>query len=278
MPLSKLWPGFAVGLLLIAAAGCGSTSTTTTPAAPTATPAAGAVNLAFTVAPAPTPAASSTTIAFVAETQVATVNATQANYSGTFTAALTGCGTAVTLGGTSPAFTVTAVGPIASGCSITVTGGNSMTASLGIPVPAPGPLQVNWGANAALGTAVAGQTITPGPGPINLIGVTSTYGAELVVSKTAYIGTFNAVTTSAPCAAAITATPAAPSTTTPATAGGTIAVLGSAQAYVPVVGVAPIATSGGCTITVTDNAVNTVPANGTATIGVSVTTSTGGIQ
>jgi hypothetical protein len=134
-----------------------------------------------------------------------------------------------------------------------------------------------WVANAALGSAVAGQTITPVPGPVNLIGITSTYGAAIVASKANYIGTFNAGTLSGACTGFVTATTTPSATISPTTL-GTVSTLASAQAYYAVVGAAAIPTSGGCTLTVTDNAVNTNATYGTATIGVSVTTSTGGIQ
>ena len=81
--------------------------------------------------------------------------------------------------------------------------------------PGSGPLQLTWIANAALAQAVAGQTISPLAGPINLIGQSSTFGAVLVASKTGYIGTFNAPVLSGACGANLTA----PTTTTPTTLG-----------------------------------------------------------
>lgn len=291
MRISKLWPGYAIAVTLLATA-CGGGSTSSTPAtaapttAPTATPtpSPGPLLVGYSLAPtlgstAVAATAAPPAIGFAAETQTAAVTASQANYTGSFTAAATGCGANVTVTpatSTTGAFTVTAVGPQAAGCSITFGGSGTTTVAVGATVPAPGPLQLFWVSNAALGTAVAGQTVTPLAGPINLPGTGVALGGYLIATKTGYIGAFSNSAPSAACTGKATVA-SAPSLTPPTTL-GTLTALGSTQAYYAVAGVAAIATSPtGCNITVTDSAVNTIPANGTATIGVSVTTSSGGI-
>jgi hypothetical protein len=127
---------------------------------------------------------------------------------------------------------------------------------------------MSWVADAAYATQPA--PITPLLGPINLIGVTSTFGAVLVVSETHYVSTFNApVVTCGTNLAALTAA-------TQGNIAGPSAALGQTQVYYNVaavataVGFAPAA----CTISVTDNQ----PTPSTGTIGVSLTTTGGGIN
>src|SRR5271166_6283372 len=83
MPLSRLWPGFAVGFLIIAAA-CGGGGGTTVPAAPTSAPTPtppGPLQIAYTSSFGATSAATAApaAIVFGAETQTVSVTATQAN-------------------------------------------------------------------------------------------------------------------------------------------------------------------------------------------------------
>ena len=140
--------------------------------------------------------------------------------------------------------------------------------AVGASVPAPGGVVLSWVADAAYATQPA--PITPLAGPINLIGVTSTFGAILVVSETHYVSTFAAPVVT--CGANLAALTAA----TQGNIAGPSAALGQTQVYYNVaaaataVGFAPSA----CTITVTDNQ----PTPSTGTIGVSLTTTGGGIN
>ena len=154
-------------------------------------------------------------------------------------------------------------------CTVTFTGATATsTVAVGASVPAPGGVVLSWVADAACATQPA--PITPLAGPINLIGVTSTFGAILVVSETHYVSTFAAPVVT--CGANLAALTAA----TQGNIAGPSAALGQTQVYYNVaaaataVGFAPSA----CTITVTDNQ----PTPSTGTIGVSLTTTGGGIN
>lgn len=288
MPLSKLWPGFAVGFLFIAAA-CGGGGSTTVPAAPTTaptatptatpTPAPGPLQVAYTSSFGATSAATAApaAIVFGAETQTVSVTATQANNVGGYSAAAnSACGTNVTVTpatSATGAFTITAVTPVtvAAACQVTITGEVGTAAvAVGASVPAPGGVTVGWVAMVGYKTLPA--PVSPQAGPINLIGVTSTFGAVLVVSETHYVKTFGAPVLSAGCGANLSA----PTTTTQGPIAGPSAALGQTQVYylvaAPSAAVA-FASSAGCTISVSDT--QTVPSTGT--IGVSLTTTGGGI-
>ena len=292
MRISKLWPGFAIAATLVVT-GCGGGSSTPAPAA-TATPTPAATATATPTPPPPGPllvgytlsngggtvagSATPATAAFVAISQTAAVTATQANYTGSFTAvAGAGCGTNVTVAPASSAtgsFTVTAVGAVASGCTITFTGAAATaTVPLSATVPAPGGVKLQWVANAALATQPA--PIAPLAGPVNLIGVTSTFGAVLVVSETHYLGAFNAPVLSGACGANLSA----PVTSTNANLANITqpsTALGQSQVYydesAPSTAVA-FTLASGCTVTVTDK--QTTPSS--ASMGVVLTTSSGGI-
>jgi hypothetical protein len=238
------------------------------------------LSVALTPASPAAPAPSGTVALY--ETQVATVTASQSNYTGTFTASLgSGCGSAATLTSASPKFTVTAVSHV-TGCTLTVTGGTggapgSSTASQSFSVLQPGGVQLNWVSNAAYATQAA--PITPVPGPINLIGVTSTFGAVLVVSETNWIAALGAPTESGACGANLSA----PSSATQGNIAGPIT--GQAQAFysisAPAAAVA-FPTSAGCSVSVPELApdplATPVPPYTTPTIGVELTTTGGGIQ
>jgi hypothetical protein len=111
--------------------------------------------------------------------------------------------------------------------------------------------------------------VTPLAGPINLIGVTSTFGAVLVVSETHYLGTFNAPVLTG-CGANLSAP-------TAGVIGNIIAPqVGQAAAYYNVSAPAaavPFAL-GVCSMTVKDNAATP---NTSAAMGVTLTSTSGGI-
>lgn len=111
----------AVAVGAIAAAGCAGGVTTTPIVNPTPTP--GAVVL------------SSTSLAFTSTgaANARSVNATQANYSGAFTASTTTCGGIATI---SPASGTTfSITPVAAGsCSFTIAGGGAQSATLTVGV------------------------------------------------------------------------------------------------------------------------------------------------
>jgi hypothetical protein len=270
MRLAKLCSGLAI-VCIVALAGCGGSSSTPAPATP------GALQIAYTSSFGASSPASSTpaAIVFGAETQTVSVTASQSNNSTGYSAAAgTACGTAVTVTpatSASGSFTITAANAIAASanCTIVFTGATgTSTVSVGASVPAPGGVVMSWVANAAYATQPA--PITPLAGPINLIGVGTTFGAVLVVSETHYVSTFGTpVVTCGTNLAALTAA-------TQGNIAGPSAALGQTQVYYNVaaaaaaVGFAPAA----CTITVTDNQ----PTPSTGTIGVSLTTTGGGIN
>ena len=130
---------------------------------------------------------------------------------------------------------------------------------------------LQWVANAAYASQPA--PITPLAGPINLIGVTSTFGAVLVVSETHYLGTFQAPILSGGCGANVSALTAA----TQGNIAGPSAALGQSQVYYNVsapAAAAPFGLAAGCTITVKDNAPTV---NTSAAMGMALTSTTGGI-
>jgi len=205
------------------------------------------------------------------------VTATQANNVGGYSAAAnTACGTNVTVTpatSATGAFTITAVTPVtvAAACQIVFTGAAATaTVPVGVSVPAPGGVTLSWVSNVAYTTLPA--PVSPQPGPINLIGVTSTFGAVLVVSETHYVSTFAAPVLSGACGANLSA----PTTTTQGVIAGPSAALGQTQVYYAVsapAAAAAFALGAGCTISVSD--MQGTPSTGT--IGVSLTTTGGGI-
>jgi hypothetical protein len=127
---------------------------------------------------------------------------------------------------------------------------------------------IQWVANASYATQAA--PITPLPGPVNLIGTTSTFGVVLVISESHYLGTLNAPTLSAGCGTNLSAP-------TVATQGNIASPqVGQQQVYYSLS--APSSATafalGTCTVSATDN--QATPSTGT--IGVSLTTTSGGIQ
>jgi len=274
----------AVGVVTLAACGGGGstpppanqaaptpTPVATATAAPTATPtpAPGAVSLAYTStfgasSPATTAPAA---LAFQAETQTASLTATEPNYTGSF-AASSSCA-AVTVSPASAAngqFTLTAVSAASSGCTITVTGATGHSATLAATVPAPGGVQLRW--------VGPGYQNLPAPvgllaGPINIVGTGSLFAATLVATETAYLGGYTTPVASAGCGGNLAITAATPiipplPTTPP----------GASFSYYTVTASAAIASSANCTISTGDSA--TPPS--TNDIGVVVTTSGGSIQ
>jgi hypothetical protein len=255
-------------------------STPTPTPTPVATP--GILQVGYSIAsPAPAvsvaPTAAPPTAAFVAVGQSAAVTVSQANYTGAYTTSINGagCSSALSLtpGSSSGQYTLNATGSTVSlTCTVSFQGAaGTAPVSLSVTVPAPGGVVIQWVANAALATASASNPVTPNPGPVNLIGTTSTFGVVLVVSETHYLGTLNAPTLSGACGANLSA----PTATTQgnilgpqpaqAVAYYTLSAPSSAAAF-------PI--SAGCTVSATDS--QATPSTGT--IGVSLTTTSGGIE
>lgn len=284
MRLTQLWPAFCIALVSLAA-GCGgggssntvpAASTTAPPSTPTPPAGPGALQIAYTSTFGASSAATAApaAVSFLAETQTVSVTASQANNSTGFSAAVnTACGTNVTVApatSTTGAFTVTAVGAVAASasCAIVFTGASgTSTVSLGAVVPAPGGVQVRW-------VGPGYQNIAPpvplNAGPVNMIGTGALFATTLVVSETAYVGTFVAPALSAGCAGGVAA--GTPTTTTPS--GLPTPAIGTATEYITLTASAAIASGAGCTVTVQDHA--TPQSSGS--IGVNVTTATGGIQ
>ena len=282
MRLTLLWPGFCAVLVLAAGCGGGSSVPSVPATSPTTSPSAGApgtpgtLQISYTSGFGANAGASSTpaALAFLAETQTVSVTVTQSNNSTGFTAAAnSACGTSVTVSpktSSSGSFTVTAAGAVApsANCAIVFSGASgTASVSLGASVPAPGGVQIRW-----LGPGFANET-PPIPfeaGPINMIGTGSMFATTLIVSESAYLGSFSAPVVSGACAGGVAA--GTPTTTTPSVL--PMPAIGTATEYITVTASAAIATNAGCTITVKDNATPQT----TGSIGVNVTTAGGSIQ
>lgn len=240
------------------------TPTATPTVTPTPTPTPGAVLLTYasSFANNSTPSNNPPSITFQAESQTATVTATEFNYSGPFTAS-SSCA-AVTVAGTNP-FTVTAKTAAASGCTITVGGFSTLTATVGATVAPPGGTQIRW-----VGPGYQNQA-PPVPllaGPVNIVGTGPLFAPTLVVSESGYIGTFSTPVVGAGCGGNL-AVAASAGTGLPAPAPG------SQTTFYTVTASAAIPSSAGCTISTGD--VTAVPPSA-AQIGVVVTTGSGSFQ
>src|ERR1700680_3718144 len=160
------------------------TATPTPTPSPTPTPGAVLLTYASSFANSTTPSNTPPSLGFQAETQTATLTATEFNYAGAFTA--TSSCAAVSVAGTNP-FTLTANAAAASGCTITVHGFSALTATLGATVAPPGGVQSRW-----VGPGYQNQA-PPVPllsGPINIVGTGPLFAATLAVSESGYIGSF----------------------------------------------------------------------------------------
>jgi hypothetical protein len=210
---------------------------------------------------------------FLAPTQTASLTASEANYTGSFSAASSCAAVTVTPAtSTTGAFTATAAGPAATGCTITVTGSTGITNTLAATVPTPAGVQMRW---YLPNYAVTSAPVPQAASPINLVGTGATFASILAISEQNYVGGFAPakVTTSAGCAGFATAAAA----TTPA--GLPTAAPGSSLVYYTVTGVAAVNTAGGCTVTAADSYVPlTGPVNASASIGVAITTVSGVFQ
>jgi hypothetical protein len=272
--------GLMVVVAALSLAACGGSSSTPAPATPAAT-ATPTPTPAITATPTPTPSpgplmltyassfANSTTpsnnppaIGFQAETQTVSVTATEFGYAGAFTAA-SSCAPTVAVTGTNP-FTLTANSATAA-CTLTVHGFGALTATVGATVPAPGGTQLRW---VGPGYQNTGPPVPLLSGPVNMVGVGALFATTLVVSETAYLGTFTAPVLSAGCGANIAVTASA-GTGLPGPTPG------NATAFYTVTASGAIVSGAGCTITTGD--VTAVPPS-TSSIGVVVTTGTGGFQ
>lgn len=265
--------GIAIAALAVSGCGGGASTPATPAATATSTPAApGTLAVAYSSAAnfgvsgaAPNP------LAFTAPTETATLTATQANYSGSFGAAVsTGC-TAVTVApatSTTGVFTATAVAPVTTGCTITVTGATGTTAvAFAASVPTPGGTVLRW---YTPNYATQSPPLAIAAGPINLVGLGATFASVLAISEQNYIGGFTAANIVATgCGGFATSTADA---TVPT--GLPTAAPGTSLVYYTITGVAAVNTTAGCTITATDS--QTTPT--AASIGVSITTVTGTFQ
>ncbi|MGA2391968.1 MAG: hypothetical protein ABSH03_01290 [Candidatus Lustribacter sp.] len=209
-------------------------------------------------------------LAFTAPTETATLTATQANYTGSFGAS-SNCASVTVAPATSATgvFTATAVAPVATGCTITVTGATGTTAvAIASTVPTPGGTVLRWYTPNYL---TQSPPLAIAAGPINLVGLGATFASVLAISEQNYIGGFTAanIVASAGCTGFATKTADA---TVPT--GLPTAAPGTSLVYYTITGVAAVNTTGGCTITATDS--QTTPSAGS--IGVSITTVTGTFQ
>jgi hypothetical protein len=276
--------GLMVVLSALSLAACGGGSSTppsVTPAAtatpiatpaptatpgPTATPtpAPGAVLLTYasSFANSTTPSNSPPSLGFQAETQTATVTASEPNYAGAYTG--TSSCAAVTVAGTNP-FTLTAKTAAASGCTLTVHGFSALTATVGATVAPPGGTQIRW-----VGPGYQNQAapIALIAGPVNIVGTGSLFAATLVVSETGYLGSFTTPVVSAGCGGNLAVATSA-GTGLPAPASG------NSTAFYSVTASGAIASGAGCTISTGD--VTAVPPS-VSQIGVVVTTGSGSFQ
>ena len=207
-----------------------------------------------------TPSNNPPAIGFQAETQTVSVTATEFGYAGAFTAA-SSCTPTVAVTGTNP-FTLTANSATAA-CTLTVHGFGALTATVGATVPAPGGTQLRW---VGPGYQNTGPPVPLLSGPVNMVGVGALFATTLVVSETAYLGTFTAPVLSAGANIAVTAS---------AGTGLPGPTPGNATAFYTVTASGAIVSGAGCTITTGD--VTAVPPS-TSSIGVVVTTGTGGFQ
>lgn len=270
--------GIAIAALAVSGCGGGTSSPAPAPApVPTATP-PGAIAVAYTSTAgfsgsAPTP------MAFTAPTETATLTATEANYAGSF-AATSSCPQVTVTPATSAtgAFTATAAGPATSGCTITVTGATGVAAvTLASTVPTPGGVVLRW---YTPNYTTQSPPLPQSAGPINLVGLGATFASVLAISEQNYIGGFAAanVGTTAGCSGAPPFATIAADATVPT--GLPTAAPGSSLVYYTVTGGAAVPTITGCTVTAKDSYVPVAPAtpNPTASIGVSITTSSGVFQ
>ena len=260
--------GIAVAVLAVS--GCGG-GTSTTPATSTATPAPSATPGTLSVAYSDTfgvTGTAPTALGFLAETETATLTATQANYSGSFTAASSCAAVTVTPAtSTTGAFTATAVSPAATGCTITVTGATGTTAAtLAATVPTPGGVVLRW----YLPNYITQSPPVPqSASPINLAGTGSLFASILAVTEQSYVGGLASVAASGGCTGFATV---AANTTTPT--GLPTAAPGNTLTYYTVTGTNAVSTTGGCNVTATDN--QSTPS--AASIAVEITTTTGVFQ
>jgi hypothetical protein len=268
--------GIAIAALAVSGCGGGSSSPAPAPAAatPTPTPAPpGPVSLTYTstfgaagTAPAP--------LAFQAPTQTASLTATETGYTGSFTAASSCAQVTVTPASSATgAFTATAADAATTGCTITVTGAATGTpATLAATVLKPAGVVLRWYTPNYL---TQSPPIPISSGPINLIGLGTLFASILQISEQNYVSGFaaaNVVTTG--CAGFATIAPVATPTGLPTTAPG------SSMTYYTVTGVNAVTTASGCFVGASDSYVPLAPGtpNPQATIGVSITTSTGTFQ
>ncbi|HEY4440652.1 MAG TPA: hypothetical protein VGN14_09355 [Candidatus Elarobacter sp.] len=171
---------------------------------------------------------------------------------------------AVSVSGTNP-FTLTANSPASSGCTITVQGFGSQTATVAATVPAPGGVQLRW-----VGPGYQNQSppIALLNGPINIVGTGALFAATLVVTENAYLGTFTAPTISAGCGGNIALSASAG-------AGLPAAAPGASTTFYTVTASGAVASGAGCTISAGDT--TAVPSS-SAQISVVVTTGSGSFQ
>lgn len=288
---------FAVSITAAALGGCGGSTSSTpstpqtvttpspSPAAPTPLPSPGPVTLAYTSSFGATSAATAAppTLTFPAPTLSATLTASQANYAGAFSAA-SNCGpvNVTTLpSAVATQFTLNAADATrTTSCTITVTGGAGLTATLNATVAAPAGVVLRWYTPQAV---VSNVPIPQTAGPIDLVGLGSNYQAYLAISEQNYVQGFPAATT-VNCAPNVTVTADATTPTglpTPSPATPTSA---SSLAYytvlAPTSDVLPLAAT--CVITAQDSYVPTSPAstptNSPQSISVQVTGNSGTVQ
>jgi len=190
------------------------------------------------------------------------VTATEFGYAGAFSAA-SSCAPAVSVAGTNP-FTLTA-NSATGACTITVHGFAALTATVGATVPAPGGAQIRW-----VGPGYQNQTppVSMLAGPVNMVGTGALFAVTLVVTETAYLGSFTTPTPSAGCGANLTVAASAGTGLLGPTAG-------NATAFYTLTASGAIASGAGCTVSTGD--VTAVPPS-TSQIGVVVTTGNGGFQ
>jgi hypothetical protein len=214
---------------------------------------------------------SATTVAFQATGQTQALTASESNYTGSF-AATSSCAAVTVTPATSAtgAFTLTAVGPASSGCTISVTGATGVTAATATAtVPTPGGVQLRW---VSPGYQNQSPPIPLLAGPINVIGTGSVFAATLVISETAYLGAFTtpALVTAANCGGAANVTIAAVASPAPS-ALPTPSAGQSLSFYTVTVNTTAIAQAPICTITASDKL--TTP--NTSTIQLTASSATG---
>ncbi len=246
--------GIAIAALAVSGCGGGGSSTPAAPVAtptagPTAAPTPGQVTVAYTTTFGVSgSAANASNIAFLAPTETAAVTAAQANYTGSFTAASSCAQVTVTPAtSTTGAFTVTAADAATTGCTVTFTGSTTTTGTLAATVAKPSGVALRWYTPNYL---TQSPPLPIAAGPINLVGTGATFSSILAISEANYVGGFPAakVVVSAGCTGFATVVA---NTATPA--GLAAAAPGSSLVFYTVTGVAPVNTTGGCTVTATDS-------------------------